>query len=471
MGRDTGWQPTVGETSRAAPLRRTGWSRSLRVRTTALAVAVVGVALVIGGLTLVMLLRNALTDQVRTTARLRAVDVAGVLESGTPPEGLAVNDEEDLVIQVLDSSKKVVASSANITGEPMLADLAPGRSTEIRRTPVGGDHSFLLVAVRADAPSGRFTVLVGRSTDLVTDSTGLVVVVLTGGLPLLVMLVGFTTWRVVGRTLAPVDAIRREVDEISAFELHRRVPDSAADDEIARLAATMNRMLDRLETSHDQQRRFVSDASHELRSPVATIRQHAEVALAHPGQTTAEELAEVVLAEDLRVQRLVEDLLLLARADEHTVRRTRRTVDLDDVVFEEADRLRSTTSLQVDVSGVTGGRVAGDPAQLRRVLRNLGDNAARHARSVVRFSLRDDGEHIELAVEDDGDGVTAVERERIFERFVRLDDARTRDDGGSGLGLAIVSEIITAHGGSVRMAESALRGARVDVVLPASGDD
>ncbi|MGQ0431347.1 MAG: sensor histidine kinase [Microthrixaceae bacterium] len=461
----------MADTPSAGTSRWWGRLKSLRVQTTAVAVVVVGVALVVGGLTLVVLLRNALTDQVRTTARLRAVDVAGVLESGTPPEGLAVNDEEDLVIQVLDSSKKVVASSANIAGEPLLADLAPGRSMEIGATPVGGDHSFLLVAVPAEAPSGRFTVMVGRSTELVTDSTSLVVAVLAGGLPLLVMLVGFTTWRVVGRTLAPVDAIRLEVDEISAFELHRRVPDSSSDDEIARLAATMNRMLDRLEASHDQQRRFVSDASHELRSPVATIRQHAEVALAHPGQTSAEELAEVVLAEDLRVQRLVEDLLLLARADERTVRRARRSVDLDDVVFEEAHRLRSTTSLQVDVSGVSGGRVAGDPAQLRRVLRNLGDNAARHARSTVRFSLHDDGESVRLAIEDDGGGVTEVEQERIFERFVRLDDARARDDGGSGLGLAIVSEIITAHGGSVSASKSSLGGARFDIGLPASGDD
>lgn len=417
-----------------------------------------------------MLLRNALTDQVRTAARLRAVDVAGVLESGTPPEGLAVNDEEDLVIQVLDRSMKVVASSRNITGEHALADLAPGLSTEIRGAPVGGDHSFLLVAVPADGPSGRYTVLVGRSTDIVTESTGLVTVVLAGGLPLLLMLVGFTTWRVVGRTLAPVDAIRREVDAISALELHRRVPDSASDDEIAHLAATMNRMLDRLEASHDQQRRFVSDASHELRSPVATIRQHAEVALAHPGRTTAEELAEVVLTEDLRVQRLVEDLLLLARADEGTIRRVRRAVDLDDVVFEEADRLRSTTPHRVDVSGVTGGRVEGDPAQLRRVLRNLGDNAARHARSMVRFSIGDDGEHVDLAIEDDGDGVAVAERERIFERFVRLDDARTRDNGGSGLGLAIVSEIVEAHDGSVTVGDSVLGGARVDVVFPSYRD-
>lgn len=440
------------------------------MRTTSIAVSVVGFALIIGGLTLVGLLRDSLTDQVRTTAKLRAADVASLLEEGTPPDGLAVNDEDDLLIQVIDASGRVVASSDNVDGEGALVDLPAGKSIEVETTPVGGDHSFLLVSVRAEAPGGQFTVLVGRSTELVTDSTGLVIAVLAGGVPMLLLLVGFTTWRVVGRTLAPVDAIRREVDEISALELHRRVPEGATDDEIAGLATTMNRMLDRLEASHDRQRRFVSDASHELRSPVATIRQHAEVALAHPGRTSMSEFAEVVLAEDLRVQRLVEDLLFLARSDEHTSPSNRRPVDLDDVVFEEADRLRSTTSLRVDVAGVSGARVEGDPAQLRRALRNLGENAARHASSTIRITLTDDRSIVRLSVEDDGDGIDDDDRDRIFERFVRLDDARARDHGGSGLGLAIVAEIVTSHGGSLRVGDSGLGGARFDASLPTSCD-
>ena len=435
-----------------------------------LAVSIVGVALAVGGVVLVVLLRDSLTDQVRTTARLRAIDVAGVLESGTPPEGLAVNDDDELLIQVVDSSGSVVASSENIEGEPPVANLAPASSRELDNTPVDDGHSFLVVAVGADAPGGTFVVLVGRSTELVTESTGLVVTSLLAGLPLLLLLVGAVSWHVVGRTLAPVDAIRREVDEVSAAELHRRVPDDAADREIAELGATMNRMLDRLETAQDRQRRFVSDASHELRSPVAAIRQHAEVVLAYPDQTSAAELAEVVLVEDLRVQHLVEDLLLLARADERTLPTSRRPVDVDDIVFDEAARLRAADGLTVDVSAVSAGRVAGDPAHLARVLRNLADNARRHATSTVRFSVTDDGARVVVAVDDDGHGVPAAERDRVFERFVRLDEARARDDGGSGLGLAIVSEIVRAHGGTVSVTDSDLGGARFVVQLPTLPD-
>ncbi|MDE0803510.1 MAG: ATP-binding protein [Acidimicrobiales bacterium] len=451
----------------AEPRRSWRWARSLRVRTTVVSVGVVGVALLVGGVSLVILLRGSLTDQVRTAAELRAADVASVLESGTPPEDLAVDDEEDLLIQVVDASGDVVSSSENVEGEPRLASLGSGQSRVIDSTPISDEnHSFLLVAEDVDAPTGRFTVLVGRSTEIVTESTGLVVTVLAGGLPLLLLLVGAISWRVVGRTLAPVDSIRREVEEISASELHRRVPASATDDEIARLAATMNRMLDRLETSHDRQRRFVSDASHELRSPVATIRQHAEVALAHPASTTMEELAEVVLVEDLRVQRLVEDLLLLARADENTLQVNRRPVDVDDLVFEEADRVRAVSGHRVDVSGVSAGRVDGDPAQLRRVIRNLADNAIRHADSSIRLSLTDAGERVVFTIDDDGHGIETDTHARIFERFVRLDEARARDDGGSGLGLAIVAEIVGAHGGSVHAEDSTSGGARFVVSLP-----
>ena len=175
------------------------------------------------------------------------------------------------------------------------------------------------------------------------DTTTVLTRLLIIGVPVMVAVVGLTTWFAVGRALAPVDAIRREVDEISAAQLHRRVPQPKANDEIGRLAATMNRMLERLEYARNSQRRFVSDTSHELRSPITIIRQYAEVELAHPDRMTAQELADVVLAEQQRIQRLVEDLLVLARADEH-VPLSREPVDLDDLAFEEARRLRSTTS-------------------------------------------------------------------------------------------------------------------------------
>jgi signal transduction histidine kinase len=300
----------------------------------------------------------------------------------------------------------------------------------------------------------------------VFETTAVVTKVLLIGLPLLLFVVAVTTWVMVGRALAPVDAIRREVDEISAAQLHRRVPQPDADDEIGRLAATMNRMLARLEDARNSQHRFVSDASHELRSPITTIRQHAEVALAHPDGTTTEELAEVVLAEEMRIQRLVEDMLLLARADEH-VPLPRAPVDLDDLAFEEAGRLRSTTSLRVDTAAVEAARVHGDADALGRLLRNLGENAARHASGRVDITLADLGDDVVLTVDDDGPGIPESERERVLQRFVRLDEARSRDDGGSGLGLSIVDEVVRAHGGSMSITRSLLGGARIQVRLPA----
>lgn len=282
-------------------------------------------------------------------------------------------------------------------------------------------------------------------------------------------MVGVTTWLVVGRSLAPVDAMRREVEEISAAQLHRRVPDPAGQDEIAWLAYTMNRMLDRLEAAHLRQRRFISDASHELRSPVAAIRQHAEVALAHPETTSVTGLAGLVLSEDQRVQRLVEDLLLLARADEGMVAVRGGPVDLDDLVFAEARRLRESTELRISGAAVSAGRVTGDAAALSRVLRNLGDNAARHAHGAIAFGLAGRDDQVVLTIEDDGPGIPAADRERVFGRFVRLDTARARDDGGSGLGLAIVAELVRAHGGKVSVDSGDLGGARVEIRLPAAG--
>jgi signal transduction histidine kinase len=264
-----------------------------------------------------------------------------------------------------------------------------------------------------------------------------------------------------------VEAIRREVAAISAAELHRRVPDQPGDDEIARLARTMNAMLGRLEGARDRQRRFVSDASHELRSPVASIRQHAEVALAHPARSTVTGLAATVLAEDLRIQRLVSDLLVLASADERSPAPRRRPVDLDDLVFEAARDLRATSDLRLDTTAVSAGRVAGEPAALRRVLGNVVENAVRHARERIAFALAESGGTVLLAVDDDGPGIPAADRERVLERFVRLDDARDRDAGGSGLGLAIVVELVAAHGGTVAVTCGPLGGTRIEIRLPA----
>ena len=453
---------------------RGGWpaqlwrgTRTIRVRVTAAALMAVALALAVGAVALVTVLRAELTREIEAAARVRAQEVAAALETGTRPADLPVGDAEETLVQVVAADGRVLASSRNVAGAGPVARLPPGGSARVA-VPVDDDR-FLAVAAGADTPNGPVTVLVARSVDAVSRSSGIVTALLAGGLPVLLLVIGAITWRVVGRTLAPVETIRAEVDAISPAELHRRVPDPPGDDEVGRLARTMNRMLDRLERAQLRQRRLVSDASHELRSPVAALRQHAEVALAHPERTTTDELARTVLDESLRVQDLVEDLLLLARFDEDSVRLRRRPVDLDDLVFDEARRLRATTALRVDTTAVSAGRVVGDVAVLRRVLRNLTDNAARFARGRVGFALSEQDGVTLLAVDDDGPGIPAADRERVLERFVRLDGSRARSGGGSGLGLAIVTELVTAHGGTVTVRASPDGGARVEIRLPADG--
>jgi signal transduction histidine kinase len=442
--------------------RRTRAIGSVRVRTTAAAVLVVGLTLIVAGFALVALLGRSLTSGVRATAEARADEVAATLSSGGSTALPGAESDEEFV-QVIDGGGAVVASSLNVESEPALAVPSPGSS---RRIAVPFDEGpFLVVAIGAATPDGVRTIVVGRSIDDVDEATAATARLLAVGIPVLVLVVGAVTWWIVGRALRPVDAITSEVDAISASALDRRVPEPETGDEIARLAGTMNRMLERLQRAQERQRRFVSDASHELRSPVASIRQHAEVAITHPDSTAVHELAAAVLEEDVRLQRLVDDLLLLARLDESDRERHRSDpIDLDDVVLREASRFDRT--IHVDRSAVSAGRVDGDPAQVQRLVRNLLENAAKHARERLSVGVREANGWVVLTVEDDGAGVPVEDRERIFERFVRLDGARDRASGGSGLGLAIVRRVAVAHGGSVSVADGPLGGARFEVRLP-----
>ena len=452
----------MAERSRAARLRVA--LGSVRGRTTLGAVLVVGVALVLAGLVMVVLLRRTLERNVRAAAEARARDVAALLRQGTSPASLPLVAEADVFVQIVDDAGAVVAASPMVAGEPGLGPIG-SNGTVVRQVPREDPDPYLVVS----RPAGSLTVIVGRTLDHVQESASAVAWILLLVIPALLLVVGLTTWRVVGRALAPVEAIREEVTEISAAELHRRVPEPLGDDEIARLATTMNAMLARLEDARARQQRFVSDASHELRNPIAAIRQQAEVAASHPERTDVEALAAEVLAEDLRLQRLAEDLLLLARADEHTLELSARPLDLDDLVLDEAHRLRQLGGLTIDTSGVAAARMQGDRVQLQRVLQNLGENAARHAATVVRFELREADGHAVLDVDDDGPGVPPESRDAVFERFTRLDEARDRVHGGAGLGLAIVAEIVAAHGGTATVGDAPAGGARFEVTLPLAG--
>jgi signal transduction histidine kinase len=441
------------------PARQWG---SVRLRTTVAVVALFAAAAVAGSVVLLAALRTTLEDDVRAATRLRAEEIAAtVAASGSPP--ISVGEADEQFVQVLAPGGQVVAASDNVAGLEAITEL-PAGTTMIVDAPIGDDR--FVVAAAAAPQAGELTVVVGRALDNVEEATSAVAFLLAVAGPALLTLAGLSTWMVVGRALAPVDAMRQQVDAISSSALGRRVPVPAGNDEITRLAVTMNRMLDRLEDGHRRQQRFIADASHELRSPVTSIRHHAEVAQAHPDRTDVPALAGTVGGEARRMQRLVDDLLLLARVDERGLELRLRDLDLDDIVFDEAARLRAEGSVRVDTRAVSAARCTGDERGLRRVVRNLADNARRHAATTVAFSLAEHDGQVDLLVDDDGPGIPPADRQRVLERFVRLDEGRGRTEGGAGLGLAIVREIVAGHGGRVDLTESPLGGTRVALHLP-----
>ncbi|MEZ5115054.1 MAG: ATP-binding protein [Candidatus Nanopelagicales bacterium] len=307
------------------------------------------------------------------------------------------------------------------------------------------------------------TVVAAQSLNEVQRVVHTVGVAIVVAAPLLLAAVGAVTWLAVGRSLASVDRIRARVEDISAADLGERVPVPPADDEIGRLAVTMNHMLDRLQESSDRQRRFVADASHELKSPLSSMRATLDVA--HSTGQRVDPGAERVLSGEVdRMTRLVEDLLLLARSDEGGGGRRFTDVDVDDLVLQEAARLRAQQGLRVEVA-VEATRIHGDAHLVAQAVRNLVDNAARFADATVRLSVHPCDQGAEVVIEDDGPGIPGDHRGLVFDRFVRLDDHRARSDGGTGLGLSIVAEIARLHRGSVRIGDSALGGAQLSMVL------
>jgi signal transduction histidine kinase len=435
---------------------------SLRGRITLVSTAIVAVTLVVGAILFVLVLRAVLLAEVSSAAERDVQQLQAEYDSTGALEGFDADDDE-ILVQVTDASGALLAGSDALGGEAVPLD----DDGDIQTVRVPDEDGAYLVATEE---RDDITLAAGRSLETVEESVATVGWLLAGAVPLLMGVVAALSWIVVGRTLAPVERMRREVDAVTASSLDRRIRDPGRADEIGRLASTMNRMLDRLDTSQRAQRQFVSDASHELRSPLASLRQYAEVAQAHPDRVSLDDLSEAVLDEGARLERLVRGMLLLAQVNERSLQATGRAVDLDDLMLAEARRLRDTMALTIDATGVAAARVHGDETLLGQVVRNLVDNAAQHASGRVTLTLGVEGESAVLAVEDDGHGVPAAERDRIFERFVRLDASRARASGGTGLGLAIVRETVQAHGGTVRVSDGALGGARFEVRLPAHRD-
>jgi signal transduction histidine kinase len=284
---------------------------------------------------------------------------------------------------------------------------------------------------------------------------------------LLTALVGSVVWITAGRSLRPVDRMRAEVELISGTGLGRRIDDPKTGDEVSRLAATMNEMLRRLEANQDREKAFVADASHELRGPLAAIRATLDVDEVHAGTADLTRSLAVVRDQTAHLQHVVEDLLLLARFDDPGYEGRRNLVDLDEVIRQAVAGMDSRP-LEVSLS-IMPAVVRGDEVELRRLVVNLVANACRHATHRVEVGCDERSGLVRFWVDDDGDGVPAEDQARIFERFVRLDEARSRDKGGSGLGLAICGEIARVHGGHIAVGISPLGGARFEVSVPAAG--
>lgn len=461
-------------TGSSTPGREMVGAMSLRTRLVALATVAVTVVLGAGGWLLSSALRQALVADVTGAAALRSQDLATLVAQGDPPRPIPVGDADEALVQVVREGR-VVAASANAADVPALQvpAPAPGRTVvaDVASLPITDDEEedagFVVAATSVTVADGVVTVLVASSLEDVDETLAEATRLGLLALPVLVLVLGVGIWVLVGRTLAPVDAIRSEADGISGGDLHRRVPEPARADEVGRLARTLNLMLGRLEAAAARQRRFVADAAHELRTPVASIRTTLETARQSVRPVDWDELSGDVLADTLRMQQLIEQLLLLARVDVGQLREALHDVDLDDVVARTIGRTGAVEGIELDVAAVEPVRVVGDDLLLEQLVGNLVDNAIAHAHRRVAVASWQEGPVAVLAVDDDGPGIPMDQREDVFERFARLDPARTRRHaGGAGLGLAIVADLVDVHGGSVTISDGPLGGARVEVRLP-----
>ena len=441
---------------------------SLRARLLLVSVLALTAGLAVGGALLVAALNFAALRAINSEALDTAEAVAKLIEQRSLPEPIAVNPA--MQVQVIDSAGRVTATSPGADRlVPMLfadelRDMRSGSVTEIPGRRIGLDGEARVVMVTAGPPTDLVRVLVARSTDDLNQGVHILRNTLLIAFPLLVGLLGAVLWRVLGAALRPVDALRAGAEEITGGTRAGRLPVPESRDEVHRLAVTLNDMLYRLDAARAQQRAFVADAAHELRSPLTNMRTELEVAQRLPDNDW-QGLSADLLTDVERLSRLVDDLLLLARADDGAPSRVLaapfQEVDLGALVGDVVSRYPDVSYVR-PVSPVT---VAGEGDALGRVVANLLDNAVRHAHSRVRVEVTDDGTHGTIVVSDDGPGIPAADRERVFDRFTRLDDARARDAGGSGLGLAIVRELARRHRGTVTLGD-ADPGLRVEVRLP-----
>jgi signal transduction histidine kinase len=458
------------------PFRRNGLVRSvyppnlgISARSAAVSAIVVLFALALGGAGLDAILYRSLLGGVDDATAGRVRDIAAALQSNSPADldsALLTTDQRVVAIQLIAPDGKVVVRSGSAPKTPLIPvtefdlNLRRGMSDDA----VAKDN-MRVSGQRVNTPAGEYTVLVGGGSEAVETTARTVALLLACGAPIIIAAAAAASYWLVRRSLQSVDLIRSRVAEISTSDLAERVPVPTSRDEISALAITMNEMLSRIEAGHRAQRRFLGDASHELRSPLATIISGLEVAEAHPELLDAELAINTLLPEAQRMHTLIEDLLLLARADEQSLLLHKEEMALDDLAEVEAARVRREAGCTIHTD-ICPARLTGDPAAMSRMIRNLVDNAVRHANSHIAIEVSSRNGTAILSISDDGPGIAPAERTRVFERFVRLDSDRSRSAGGAGLGLAIVAEVVAAHGGTVTIDDRPGGGTKMIVTFP-----
>lgn len=453
---------------------------SIRARLTLIFMIAIAIILIFTGVALVNLVHRSLLRQAsnRIDAVMGQTQMQFASARSVSHRLVVLATAGDVVVQVTNlAGTQVWADSSAIENAPVLA-----RSVVRVSSPSGLSvkliHDARTKATLSPLSSGQVTrITTKRGPGLIfgfvygepiDHSVQVLLASLLISFPLLLLVSGGLIWLGLGLALAPVESIRRRVDAIAAEDLTQRVPVTGGDDEIARMARTVNAMLDRLESASQFQQEFVSNASHELRSPLTTLLATTERATSDPAHANWPEVAEVVMREGRRLDGIIGDLFWLARHDEDHVDTESVDVDLDDLLYEEATRVRSMSELSVDTSLVQLTRVTGDPAMLRRMIRNVVDNAMRYAQRELRFDSHFDNHEAVIVVSDDGEGIDVAQSARFFKRFTRADSARSRQSGGTGLGLAIVTEIVTRHGGSARFV-AVEKGSRIELRVRRDG--
>jgi len=452
-------------------VRRAGPS-TVRTRVTAAAGLALTAAVVLGLVVMYRLQLNSADHTIQGQLRTYAVQIEQSAAGGAFPRTLPASlDDPSAQAQVLASDGTVLAATRTLAGQPALYTLAAGSATPVRQRAadrvLASDLS--VYAERATAGGQPVTIITTTGTYLRSQINQTFAWLLVIGVPFLLVLAGGTVWLVVGRALRPVEQIRGAVTAITLAGLSQRVPEPGTADEIGRLARTMNDMLARLDDSAARQRRFVADASHELRSPLTAIRTGLEVGLSHPDRAPWPEIARRAVRQSEHLDHLITELLALAKADAQQLAGRRQPVDLGALLAGLRDATTPAPGISIDLSVPPATATAGNQEDLSRMFRNLLDNAVRYARHRVLITVRTTGtaepDRVVVEIADDGPGIPAEERERVFGRFVRLDASREQARGSAGLGLAIAREIAAAHGAAIVLTETPGGGTRAVVTL------